>query len=741
MKIRLLLVLLTIGTSLCAQSSYETEFFAPSYDATNDEMFLITTTNNGWSRINDPSINYFYVAPGDYRQLNNQGLNTNTINVRTSGTFSDKKHILLFNQNNEHPGKLPNSEQALVAFDIEADYWVIDRMSFALDVNDANTYYAYTFQNADNNVVNRAYTLNTGGVIIRDNCNANVIQNCRMEILNSSVNEDRAAIALINYRNGSTPASNVRISNTRILSNEIYNHVDGFQAVVQNSIPVSNVNFEGTIIDHNQIYIDDSRYTNCAGSLVSSGSCARSENAIDLKAGSRNAANPFTVTNNRMWGYRKSDSFQSNLDDPGTAVVFHFGVNNLIFEDNVIFDSTRGISIADNNINFTDYPRRSLLNTSIKRNIVYDISGFGIVCQGSSNVTFEGNLFKDISSNDDFWAEFNKNDNVDGNENLSFRFNRILNCYGNTTDFEWITNPSSSNNTYFNAVFDTFPIGSISNNDPSANYGDLVFTSDSYTNSPNIMSLPKVLPPLTVTDIFIEAECPNVISEYWASNNSASASNDMELTSQSGVRDLNRVLGNESTVTYNFDVFSSGMYYLASRFRVTNNADSFWISVNDGAWTVWQTRPAAGFTWISNRNISALYLSQGSNKIEVALREGGLILDKFALMTSDTLPDGVNGIASNCTVLSTDGNFERDEEQSTIGLFPNPAYDIINISLSDELVIGYNLLSMNDKLMQSGCPIHPSHSYAISTDKLIGGTYILQIVTKQNIYFRKFVKL
>ncbi|MEM7378881.1 MAG: hypothetical protein AAF460_15430 [Pseudomonadota bacterium] len=166
------------------------------------------------------------------------------------------------------------------------------------------------------------------------------------------------------------------------MNNEIRNCVDGIQLVA----PMSNAqgqpiradgssdssaplpgDFSGTLIAGNDIYTTPDYYTNCAGRVTSSGPCGMTENALDIKTGSTSASNPVRVVDNRFWGFRTnsgSDSLSTGSNDPGSAVVVHFGaVKHVEIARNLIWDSTQGISVV-----------RGVSNVDIRDNIISDMA-------------------------------------------------------------------------------------------------------------------------------------------------------------------------------------------------------------------------------------------------------------------------------------------------------------------------------------------------------------------------------
>ncbi len=466
-----------------SDSIYEKKIVLPVYDRNNPEMYLIKN-NQDWKKINDHRIRFFFVTPGNYSHAGNSG---GRVILKTSGSASKKRYILLHNGNNTHPGKLSKNRLAKVGFLLKnTSNWVIDRMAYWESPGILNP---IVLENSDNNIVNRYFMSNVGtGISILDGSDNNIIQNCRIQRNKISIRRDSAAIGITTHSRRS-----VRIVNNKILSNEIYNFVDGFQTTRRSGN--SRLSFEGTIIDNNHFYIDNKIYTDGKGHHKANGQFAYAENAIDLKVGSENANKPVIVSNNKMWGYRESDRTRSQLSDPGAAMPIHYNVKNTVIQDNVLFDSTVGMNISD------PYSGYSMQNSVIKNNIFYKIKEQAFYISHSSKIKFDGNLFKDVSKDFKKFVVFDKQ-----LKNISFVNNTILDAHNKTAHLIGHV-ATRSNNTFYKALpgklsgsGDTVYPGK-----PNLGYSNLVFITDNYTNHPRTITLPQVvtgtagIPPKTIS--------------------------------------------------------------------------------------------------------------------------------------------------------------------------------------------------------------------------------------------------
>ncbi len=128
--------------------------------------------------------------------------------------------------------------------------------------------------------------------------------------------------------------------NNKVVNNKIYNCAgDGIQ--------ISGAGAEGGVISFNDIYVTPDYYSDGNGNLTPDGEFICGENALDFKGGGT-ATNPLIVKNNNIHGFNKPDDKNCATGGGGiTAVVMHGKASEIIFEENLISDSTIGIIAAN----------------------------------------------------------------------------------------------------------------------------------------------------------------------------------------------------------------------------------------------------------------------------------------------------------------------------------------------------------------------------------------------------------
>jgi len=485
---------------IVTQSVYadEEKVILPSCSHKNSEVYFIKRDED-WSRINDLNKSIFCVKPANYSKLGR-------VVLTASGTAKKKRYILLDNGNDKHPAQLDKKMLAKVGFELQgANYWVIDRMSYW---DSSNAFIPNILSHSDWNIFNRyfIYNVNGGAIVLHPDSDNNTIQNSRIERSDISLYMDRAAIELNN--NGQ---DHISIKNNTIVNNEIVNFVDGIQLVKTGNSTQKFVNYEGTIIDSNQISIDSRIYTDCKGHPKIDGLCAYAENAIDLKAGSLNSQNPIVISNNTMWGFQKSDTTKSYLDDIGVAIPLHYDVRNVIFKKNIVFNSRFALVI--------DAPRDGYAaeQLEIRDNIFYNILSSAIFAINIDNIKIHDNLFKHIAYGEDglgkgVFSAFYFNNST----HVSFYNNKIVhslksaefyvkeeNYNGIPTDYYWF-----KNNIYFHAnyvskknsyeksvaIADTAALLlTKASENPTRNYKDLHIITNTLSNEQGEIVLPRVL--------------------------------------------------------------------------------------------------------------------------------------------------------------------------------------------------------------------------------------------------------
>jgi len=327
------------------KEDYIFKYEAPSYDENNPSHALISGIND-LNKLNDENIFHFYLKPKDYRK------DLPLLSLTKSGNKDQYRTLTLLNGDNKHPYNNNLSQLAIFnKIEIKSDYWYLDRIAVVSPINTTLNMERQIIIKGSNNVFNRLWLkdFNQGIGLLTDS-NDNVIQNSVIEEQTLyGRKHDGVGIAIITDHS----SDYVVCKNNKFVNNDIINCSDGIQLVRHNSLSVSGrlheANYEGTIISGNHIYITNSLYTDGKGNLTYDGVYSYSENPIDVKVGSSNKFNKVIIKNNIMGGYRKSDNTDSYVDDPGAIMPVHYGVTNLIFDNNTTFDSNKGLSIGAEN--------------------------------------------------------------------------------------------------------------------------------------------------------------------------------------------------------------------------------------------------------------------------------------------------------------------------------------------------------------------------------------------------------
>lgn len=484
------LFLLLVTFQVKGQSVYTQAVFIPNYDAANSEHFLIRTTAD-WSHINDSDKRCFYVKP-------EAGCATTIITA--DGRAEAPRSISLHNRNDTHPAQLTENEQANVRLVFnDAHYWVVDRMS-SIDYNTLGCGFIIE-NNSGNIILNRLHL--TGffdGVGITGTNQAPytsdiTIQNCRFDQMTpKGIDGDAVAIILTGGPSWNTPGT---IVNTKILNNEIKNCNDGIQTLKMPQFCGKGnyyVDYPGTIIDANHIYVDSTLYTDGNGSYDPDGLWALTENAIDLKGGSSDPNNPMIISNNYMWGYRRTDTIGGGSGSWGGALCGHYHVENLKIENNVLFDSNQAIAFSDT-YGTTPY---SIENGLIRGNIIYNIgfdtkrrTGWSNLFFYSKNVSFVENTIIGVnkpsySYKQSRWFTCNESE-----ENLNVSGNLIIDSHEMTG--KRAPSTSITKNTFYNTDLQQRGDGEYLPEASEAKLKDLVFTTDRLTNAPRTIILERVV--------------------------------------------------------------------------------------------------------------------------------------------------------------------------------------------------------------------------------------------------------
>lgn len=466
------------GTTEC--SSYALAVAVPSYDSDDPEHFLIQSVDD-WSHVNDADKRVFYVEPNaDY----------GTVTVTTSGTPEQPRYLALHDDSGLHPAQLPVASQASVRLIFDGvSNWQVHRLS-AIGYSDQ---YALRIQPVSDHIVIDRMNFSDfrGAVLVLSGTDDSApthditVQHCRMDPMSpEGIDADSVAVML----SGASWDEYRRVEDVHIVDNEMRNCNDGVMLIRHPELAGGHeVNYPGTVIDCNHIYVDSDVYTDGAGNQDPDGLWAWTENAIDLKGGSDDPAKPVIVSNNTMWGYRRTDTNGGGSGSWGTAFGGHYHVKNIEVFNNVVFDSNRGLSFGDPH----GLPY-SVENLHAHDNIFHDIgfstSGGTEYCHyfyESLNVVYERNTVVGVDAHS-HW--FSHDDNEVG---------LVVSCNA-VVDSAVMVGPRAADT----AVVDNFfystdrqqdADGTLYSVAADAQLGDLTFTTDRYTNSPRQITLPGVL--------------------------------------------------------------------------------------------------------------------------------------------------------------------------------------------------------------------------------------------------------
>ncbi len=335
-----------------------------TWDCEASDAVIIDSVDD-FRAINNSDIRVFCVRPGDYR-------GAGEINITASGSEATPRILALYDGERTHPIDLETAEQAVLQnfwFD-GGDWWILDRLTFQMEGSSRGNWLR---NGATHNVVNMMVANNYQNTAfgVTNGSHANTLQNSVIRNGPRGVGDRVAAILAAEYRSSTT------IHDSMFLNNEIYDGTDAIQLMLSDlALSQTDIvsDFAGTIIDNNDLYATPDSQIPCHDN---SGTCSWYENGLDIKAGSLDPGRPVEVVNNRIWGWRRTNSERSNGSSSwGSAVVIHQSAAYVNMRDNIVFASSRGISLL---------PVLGAGRNTISDNYVADIDsgadghGFGFV--------------------------------------------------------------------------------------------------------------------------------------------------------------------------------------------------------------------------------------------------------------------------------------------------------------------------------------------------------------------------
>ncbi len=395
----------------------------------SEGVVVVSTSDNykSWKECLDKNKNkdIFLVKPGDYRTWGKLDFKS------VSGTAGKIKKILYwdgtpepFENDDWHPVRFSRnrSKEVLIeGFNFnDASYWYL----FGLTVR-GNSLESPTGEkgggtnffdnNSNHNVLNKCVVekIHYGNGIRIRSCSYNTISNCVIrEKLHYMPSSDNVAITISAYRNKEATGN-------KIIDNEIYNFTDGIQLNYKYKAGGTKKphydkvgDIKGTVIFNNDIYITDDLYFKEGGNVLA---CA--ENGIDVKGGNSTGLKKDRniISNNRIWGYRESKLNCGASGSVGDAILIHFGAANLAVEDNIIFDSVRGVKVKPFNSHRSG---RKIEHINIENNLIYNIRkyserGNGVALMSGSDITIKNNTVIDA----DIGLEIVANPKIDFQKN------------------------------------------------------------------------------------------------------------------------------------------------------------------------------------------------------------------------------------------------------------------------------------------------------------------------------------
>ena len=286
----------------------------PTYHAEDPEHWLIDDPAD-WTNINDQDKRFFFVTPGDWREVG-------PITLTASGTKDRPRWLVLYDPQHPdaeaHPWHLPADQRAWIdRLLVEGgDHWIIDRLRIdrASIVSDG----------ACHNVLNRLmwHQMNKSASDdclrignprnFQDNSSFNTIQYCVMASTKPAGGQDGCGIYVSNA------------DDNRIVRNEIF---DMPGDSVQTGQAAQHA--RRTIIQDNDFYLTPAIYTDGNGHFTPQGQFAAAETAVDIKAHWQptqmlptSLDDYMRIEGNRMWGFRATDKIAGGTGSGGLTLVY-----------------------------------------------------------------------------------------------------------------------------------------------------------------------------------------------------------------------------------------------------------------------------------------------------------------------------------------------------------------------------------------------------------------------------------
>jgi len=242
---------------------------------------------------------------------------------------------------------------------------------------------------------------------------------------------------------------------------------------------------------------------------------------------------------------------------------------------------------------------------------------------------------------------------------------------------------------------------------------------------------------------YFEAEC-GTVGEDWEIISDAAASNAHYISVLDGTESLESP-ATESLAEFPFAITKDSTYYLYARLNCPSyDDDSFWVQMDDGDFTVYNSLVTSGWQWVQ---LDSFDLAPGEHILNISYREDGAKLDKICLTNYLEAPIGMGDEAENlCTLSAVEEKSKIPTSYSLDQNYPNPFNPITNISYSIPERTHVTLAVFNTLGQQVAqvvnCKQTPGN-YIIQFDgsELATGVYIYQLNAGEKSIKKKFTLL
>jgi len=234
------------------------------------------------------------------------------------------------------------------------------------------------------------------------------------------------------------------------------------------------------------------------------------------------------------------------------------------------------------------------------------------------------------------------------------------------------------------------------------------------------------------------------VGDDWEIISDAAASNAHYISVLDGTESLESP-ATESLAEFPFAITKDSTYYLYARLNCPSyDDDSFWVQMDDGDFTVYNSLVTSGWQWVQ---LDSFDLAPGEHILNISYREDGAKLDKICLTNYLEAPIGMGDEAENlCTLSAVEEKSKIPTSYSLDQNYPNPFNPITNISYSIPERTHVTLAVFNTLGQQVAqvvnCKQTPGN-YIIQFDgsELATGVYIYQLNAGEKSIKKKFTLL